>query len=59
MKRKQKQARTVRLAANVTPEFRDRLELERLNIERRTGTRPSLSKVIEALLEKGMATYWQ
>lgn len=51
--------RTERLTANVTPELRDRVELERLNIERRTGTRHSLSNVIAALLEKGLANYWQ
>jgi len=59
MANNRKKKRTERIVANVTPELRERLELERLNMERRTGTRPSLSNAIAGLLEKGLATYWQ
>lgn len=59
MANNRKKKRTERLVAHVTPELRERVEMERLNMERQTGARQSLSNVIAALLEKGLATYWR
>jgi len=47
-----------RITVSISPELKERIETEQMEIQRRTGIRPSQSDVVVAKLEKGLAHKW-